>query len=381
MSSSANNVFRKFADNGMEALDIIRKTAYSPNQRKELRHWGIMDVSEMVSRSANYIRSQEKAEKLPQPIIDASTNRRSYRLEDINHLRDFFETRPIKGGNNEPCILAFTNFKGGAAKTTSAVHSAQFLAKRGYRVLLVDCDSQASITQIFGYIPDEDIKEQETLLPFLIGESDSLAPVVRKTYWDGLDLIPANLALYNAEFILPTRANNEAFSFYSILKNGIDTIKDQYDIIVLDCPPSMGMISINAIFAANSLIIPTPPAMLDFTSTVQFFNMLHETLVRLPEKQYNLIRIMITKHDGRASSDAVVSVLRQLYGQFVMLNTMYNSEVIKKASTNMQTLYEIDKYDGSKKTFDRALQYADNLHLELETLIRQTWGLDNEQTI
>ena len=147
----------------------------------------------------------------------------------------------------------------------------------------------------------------------------------------------------------------------------------------MDCPPSMGMISINAIYAANGIIIPTPSSMLDFTSTVQFFSMLDETFSKLPEKKLSFIKLMITKHDGRQSSNALLNIIRQLYGNYVMLNIMYSSEVIKKASANMQTIYEIDKYDGSKKTLERAMQYANQLHEELENEIQRSWGINDTE--
>lgn len=379
MDLTASSIFSQFSANGAKALDLIRETSYSPKMTKTLREWGITEVSEMVGRSANYIRKQEKEKKIPSPRYDQETKKRVYSLEEINFLRSHFTTSPTKHEKDEAAIIAFANFKGGAAKTTSAVNTAQYMAKKGYRTLLIDCDSQASATQVFGYVPDEQIKEDETLLPILTGDFSSLSKVIRKTYWTGLDLVPANLALYNAEFILPVK-NVEAektgkrFEFYGILHKALEEFKSSYDVIILDCPPSMGMISINAIYAANSIIIPAPPAMLDFTSTVQFFDMLYEVLSRLPEKHYKFIRMLITKHDGRASSDGLIHIMRQLYGKYVMLNMMYNSEVIKKASADMCTIYEVSKYSGAKKTFDRAMQYTDAINGEIERLIQKTWS-------
>jgi chromosome partitioning protein len=343
MTKQASEIFKELATQGEKALELIREVSYSPESKKKLREWGVIEVSELVGRSAQYIRQAEKSKKLPAPNLNPNSNRRAYSLTAVNKMREFFGTRPSNGGKSGPAILAFANFKGGAAKTTSAVNCAQFFAKKGYRVLFIDCDSQASGTQVFGYVPDQDIKENETLLPYLIAEISDLTLVIRKTYWDGLDLIPSNLALYNAEFVLPakiaeTASKHQRYEFYNLLTLGLVNVGKNYDVIVLDCPPSMGMISINAVFAANAIIIPTPPAMLDFTSTVQFFNILNETLLRLPAKQYKFIRIMITKHDGRASSDAIVAILRELYGKYVMSSVMYHTEVIKRASANMQTL-------------------------------------------
>lgn len=262
--SKTLNIFTAFENNGSKALDIIRRNAFNPDQQKILRSWGITDACRMIGRSLQTLRDLEKEGKIPPSKIDVDSGRRTYTLSDINELRTYFGTRPGKPNATATAILAVANFKGGVSKTTTAINAAHYFALKGYRVLFIDGDSQGSGTQCFGYIPDTDIEDNKTLLPYLLGEIDSLLPVIRKTYWDGLDLIPANLALYNAEFELPVkntqaRINGKSFHFYDLLRQGIDTIKEAYDLVIIDCPPSMGMISINAVYAANALLIPVPP--------------------------------------------------------------------------------------------------------------------------
>jgi chromosome partitioning protein len=373
---NASAIFEYLETQGDQAMEILRAQAFNPNTRKKLKQWGITETAELIGRSAQHIRQQEKNSAIPQ--ADTGTKGRTYSLEQINYLRDHFGTRPSKAISDETCIIAFANFKGGAAKTTSSVHAAQYFAKAGYRTLFIDCDSQASATQMFGYNPDEHINNDDTLLPYLLEEIDSLETVIRKTYWPGLDFIPANLSLYGAEFTLPARSANaisqkKTYNFYAILQTGLNKIKDKYDLIILDCPPSMGVISINAIYAANAFIIPVPPSMLDFASTIQFFAMLKEVLSNLPQKQYAFIRLLITKHDGQDSSTTLVDTIRALFGNFVMQNVMYNSEAIKKASSDLLTIYEIEKYHGSKSTYNRALHLLNELNREIEKTVRKTW--------
>ena len=373
---NASDIFSYLENKGDEALEIFRQEAFTPLTRKKLRTWGITEVAEMVGRTTQHIRQQEKLGNIPPP--QNSKRGRAYSLNEINILRDHFGTRPCRQNDDEPAIIAFANFKGGAAKTTSAVNCSQHLAKKGYRVLIIDCDSQASATQIFGYNPDEHIENDQTLLPCLMEENLDLTPVIRNTYWTGLDLIPANLALYGAEFAIPAKSaraigQGVKYPFYSILQRGLEFIKHDYDVIILDCPPSMGMISINAIYAANAFMIPIPPSMLDFASTIQFFAMLREVLGDLPNKQYAFIRLLITKHDNQDSSNYLVDTIRTLYGSFTMNNIMYTSEAIRKASGDLLTLYEIEKYQGSRATFTRALHFTDEANNEIEQLIRKTW--------
>ena len=135
----------------------------------------------------------------------------------------------------------------------------------------------------------------------------------------------------------------------------------------------MGMISINAIYAANAFIVPTPPSMLDFSSTIQFFGMMREVLTTLPDKEYSFVRILITKHDNQDSNNTLVDTLRALYGNSVLRNMMFTSEAIRKASSDLLTLYEIEKYSGTKATLDRAIGLMNNVNQEIEILVRQLW--------
>jgi chromosome partitioning protein len=378
--SQASNIFEKFELNGSKALEIFRRRAFNPDTQKSLRTWGINDASLLVGRSRKTIFDLEKENKLPSAEIDAESGRRVYTLKHINFLRNYFGTKPSKPSGSDPAVIAVTNFKGGVWKTTTAINAAHYFALKGYKVLFIDADSQGSGTQCFGYIPDNDIDDDSTLLPYLLGEITTLKPAIRSTYWDGLDLIPANLALYNAEFELPVKntlaqAEGKSFYFYDILRQGIESIKENYDIIIIDCPPSMGMISINSIYAATSLLIPIPPSMLDFSSTIQFFGMLKDVLMRLPEKEYAFIRLLITKYETTPKTKELVDSIRQLYGTYVKLSTMPNSEAIKKIGMDMLSIYEADKYAGNKKTLDRVRHAADEVNNELEDLIKRSWEL------
>lgn len=348
-----------------------------------MRTWGIVDTAQMVQRTAQSIRDLEKSGKIPSPEKN-DKNRRVYTLEHINRLREHFSTLPQKPDDKEPCIIAVTNFKGGVWKTTEAIDIAHHMALKGYRTLFIDCDSQASATQTFGYIPDTDIDVAETLMPILCGEDGAdIKKQIRKTYWPNLDLIPANLLLYDAEFRLPIQharaaANNEPFNIFDKLHKHLKNTYDQYDFVIIDCPPSMGMISINACYAANALVIPSPPSMLDFSSTVQFFAMLKGVLKSIPDKEYDFIRLLITKYEKSDSAQFHTSLINQLYGDYVFLTRMPVSEAVKRATTEMRSIYEIDSYAGSKKTLDRIRMAMDEMGSEIEALAQKNWVLGGE---
>ena len=163
------------------------------------------------------------------------------RWRQLNDMRGVFGTRPYRSPEDPCCVVAVQNFKGGVGKSTLAVHLAQYLAIRGYRVALIDCDSQASATTLFGYVPDLDLDEDDTLYPFLReGERTSLDYALRKTHFDGLELIPANLRLFQSEYELAARMARGSGALLDRLREGIESISDRFDVIVMDPPPRSG---------------------------------------------------------------------------------------------------------------------------------------------
>ena len=129
---------------------------------------------------------------------------------------------PWRQASDPLSIIAVQNFKGGVGKSTVSVHLAQYLAMHGYRVCLIDCDSQGSSTMMLGYVPDLDISEDDTLYPFIRNaEMSSLAYAVRETHWDGLWLVPANLRLYSAEYELAARIARSDQGLLNRLAEGV----------------------------------------------------------------------------------------------------------------------------------------------------------------
>ena len=181
----------------------IEETGRTPNNKKILeRRWSLKETAELIGRSSssilkaqNQLISDGHLDHLEKNEI---TKRGSgYTLKQINQFRNHFKTFPRRDPEQDRCLtLAIQTFKGGVGKSVTSVAAAQYFATMGYRVLFVDMDSQASSTSSFGYIPDRDIEDNDTLLPFFKGEKDSLHYCIRKTYWEGLDIIPSNLQLY-----------------------------------------------------------------------------------------------------------------------------------------------------------------------------------------
>lgn len=339
----------------------------------------ITRVAELVGRTGAAIREAEKDGRLPEVPRTASGRRVGYTLSEVNQMRAVFGTRPWRAEGDPPAVIAVQNFKGGVGKSTVSAHLAQYLAIRGYRVCLVDCDSQGSSTTLFGYVPDLDITEEETLYPFFRNaEMSSLSYAVRETHWDGLYLIPANLKLYSAEYELAARIARADHTLLDRLAQGIASIAPHFDVFVLDPPPALGTISLSVMRAANALLVPVPPTVVDFTSTTTFLAMLHETMGVLAEGglpvSLSWMRLLATRADeGKSMQRELLGVMRGLFGDSMLRTVVKDSAEIDNATARLMTVYELEGPVTSRETYQRCLTYLNAANAEIETLIRLTW--------
>ncbi len=369
--------------NRSEALrQALKETAYSPEAVKVLKkRFNITEASELVGRSTVAIRQAEERGTLPAPETDQRNNRRSYTIQQLHHMQQVFATSPMRNVTEDKIkIIAVQNFKGGVGKSTVSVHLAQYLARAGYRTLLIDCDSQASTTSLFGFSPDKDIDDDLTLMPYLAGEQRNFRYAIRDTYWNRLKIIPANLQLYGAEYLLASRTRSDEYArkFYHWIRDGIEDISNDFDVVVIDPPPALGMISLNVLYAANSVVIPMPPGILDFYSTMQFFNMIQEVVDSINETlEYNFIKILVSRKKQRTSDsstqDDISTLAHDFYGNFMLKNMLYESAEIERAALQGYTLYELQGPTAGRRTYKRAIQNMDEVCSEIETLIRQNW--------
>lgn len=363
-------------------VERLRDRVFSPNSLKTLDLlFNVKSAASMVGRSEKLIRDAEADGRLPEPDTNPDTGRRTgYTLKDVNRMRDVFKTRPWRADSDDPIIIAVQNFKGGVGKSTIVCHLAQYFALQGYRVCVVDCDSQASTTSIFGLNPDIDIDEQEeTLYPFFRhGGPASLDFTLRATYWDGIALIPANLGLYDAEYEFAARLVRENATALDRLRDGIGTIKHNFDVVLLDPPPALGMISLSVLRAADALIVPAPPNNIDFGSTGHFLRMMVSTLQQIsrygPKPDYKFVKILATKmNDTKSAHVSIKRMMDHVFPHDMLTAVLKDSAEIDNATANLQTVYEITGPALRTETHKRCRAYLDAVGREVETLIRKTW--------
>jgi chromosome partitioning protein len=361
----------------VENLRDSARAARSGDRREPT--FTIGGAAALVGRTPAAIRDAEKDGRLPEPPRTETNRRVGYSLAQVNDMRGVFGTRPWRSPTDPCTVLAVQNFKGGVGKSTLSVHLAQYLAIQGYRVALIDCDSQASSTTLFGYVPDLDLDEDQTLYPFL-REDDmrSLDYALLDTHFDGLKLIPANLRLFQSEYELAARMARGGGRLLDRLAQGIASISDQFDMVILDPPPALGAISLSVLRAANALVIPVPPTVMDFSSTAAFLAMLDETLSELASgnlaPDLNFIRVVASKADeNKSMQKELIALMREVFGLAMIRTPLKDSAEIDNVTARLMTVYEVDSPMTSKAVRDRCLTYLNGVNEEILLDVRQTW--------
>jgi chromosome partitioning protein len=358
-------------------LQRMHELGADPHQRKKFqRLFSPSEAATMVGRDRTTLARAENEIGMQAPARNPGNNRRvGYTLEQVQAFRQHFGTLPWRHpATDPPIVIACQNFKGGVGKSTTCVNFAHYLALKGYRVLVVDTDSQATTTSMFGYVPDAEIGSEDTILPFLASEQTNLSYAVRRSYFPGVDLIPACLALYEAEIAIVMRVGSQPtveqrVAFFSELRHGIQSIADAYDVILIDSPPALGMISINVLLAADALLVPSAARMFDFSSTVQFFRMVHAYIQRLdPLKSYRWISVLTTLFDRRYESQKqFFEVMRACFGESVFQRVFFHSSAVINSAAQFITPYEQPKPDRA------VLEMLDNMFGEVELAILREW--------
>ena len=374
-------------------LQALREKLFEPEQRKVLRGFTSGEAARLIGVSDSYLRQLSADGIGPLPETSAS-GRRSYTLAKINDLRRHLAAHkprdahlyvPHRRAGERMQTIACANFKGGSAKTTTALYLAQFLALRGYRVLALDLDPQASLTSMFGIQPEFDLTEGDTLYGAIRydGARRPLADIIRPTYFSGIDLIPGNLELMEFEHETPRALTDPGRQsgrmFFKRVGAALSEVEASYDVVVVDCPPQLGYLTLGAVCAATSLLITVHPQMVDVASMSQFLLMAADLLAVVRKAggdlNHDFIRYVVTRHephDGPQSQ--IVALLRGLFDEEVLAASVWKSTAIADAGLTKQSLYELERGAVGRATFDRAIESLEAVNNEILGLIHKAWG-------
>ena len=362
---------------------------FPPAAEKTIRRFSPAEAARMIGIHEGYLRQIVSEGKGP----PASPNgRRTYSIHDIELLRTDLDaagkgTRryvPWRREGERVQVISVMNFKGGSGKTTTSAHLSQFLALRGYRVLAIDLDPQASLSALFGHQPELDVGENETIYGAIRYDDRrrDMPEIVRGTYIPNLHVIPGQLELMEFEHETPkalmTRASGDSL-FFARIGQALAQVTEAYDVVIIDCPPQLGFLTLSALCAATAVLITVHPQMLDVMSMSQFLNMTGGLLDVVADAggttEYDWMRYLVTRYEpSDGPQTTMVGLMRSIFGSRVLTHPMVKSTAIADAGLTKQTLYEVERQQFTRGTYDRAIEALDLVNGEIEGLIKQVWG-------
>lgn len=371
-------------------LQAHREQLYPPDALKQMRRFTSGEVARLLGVNDAYLRKLHLDGRGPEPEIGPN-GRRFYATTDIRALREMLEDGTKTPGQYLPgrCegdhlqVIAVINFKGGSAKTTTAAHMAQKCALDGYRVLAIDLDPQASLSALHGIQPELDLPDGGTLYDAIRYEDPlPFREVIRPTCIAGLDIVPGNLDLMEFEHETPrvlSMRGARGMPFFTRIGEALATVEARYDLVVIDCPPQLGFLTMAALSAATAVLVTIHPQMLDMMSMCQFLLMASDLLGVVAEAggsmTYDWFRYLVTRYEpGDGPQKQMVGFMRSLFGDYVLANEVLKSTAISDAGMTKQTLYEVEKANFNRATYERAMESLDAANAEIETLIHRAWG-------
>jgi chromosome partitioning protein len=374
-----------------EKLNLLRMEHYPPDAQKTLRQFSLAEVAYFLGVTQSNVKKLHLEGKGPSPTTSAS-GRRTYTAGQMLELRhyldqygraDFKQYVPHRKSGERLQIVSVVNFKGGSGKTTTAAHLAQHLALTGHRVLAIDLDPQASLSALHGIQPELDRNPSLYEALRYDAERKPISAVIRATNFPGLDIVPANLELQEYEYDTPLAAADksspEGRTFYTRITNALKEVDDRYDVVVIDCPPQLGYLTLTALTASTSVLITIHPQMLDVMSMSQFLLMLGGILQSISdagaEVRLKWFRYLVTRYEPTDGPQAqMVGFMQALFPKQMLSNPMLKSTAISDAGITNQTLYEVDRSQFIRGTYDRAMDALNGVNEEVTALVHAAWG-------
>ena len=398
--------------------------------RKRLRQFSTWEITRYLIpvAPAHFRRVLRANPDLPQGRSETTGGAKWFTLDEVLRLRAFFAAQGSKAKNYLPYrpeglpakTVAVANFKGGVGKTSTCAHLAMSAALDGYKVLVIDLDSQGSMTSIFGGRVEDEWQTAYPLLarhyadhlradnqaraargeppqPLDEGLSAALemtaADVIQPTHWPNIDLIGAQLNLYWAEFQIPVwRMAARGWKLWEALTERLeaDGVLDQYDLVFIDTPPALGYLTINGLSAADILLVPLGASFLEFDSTGRFFDMLYTTFASiedgenaalraagLPEInfEWDVVRAIVTRFDASQQTD-MANVIQAYFGDFMNAYRQDYTALVGQAGEQVNGIYEADYRDFNRETYVRGRETFDRTYAEFKELLIGSWWRD-----
>lgn len=250
---------------------------------------------------------------------------------------------------NSSMIVAIINQKGGTGKTTTAINLSAGLAIKGYRTLLVDIDPQAHSTSGLLDLP----RDQKTINDVLIARRGEYPNAILTTPINNLFLIPSTIKLAVSAEHLYMRSFRER-----LLKDYVDTVKKDFSFVIIDCPPTLGVLASNAIYASDWILIPTTPARYSLDGIADLFH----TIDELRGKDFKNILLLITMFDTRttATNEFIREQLAP-YENILLKTVIHRNEALNQSQIAQQDIFTFKKDSRGAEDYKKLTEEILNL--------------------
>ena len=424
---SGTAALRAIAEACARGRDDLAGRGLDETGTRRLRPFSTWEITKYLIpvAPAHFRRVLRQNPDLPQGASETGGGAKWFTLDEVLRLRAHFgqegskakEYLPYRPAGLPAKVVAVANFKGGVGKTSTCAHLAMSAALDGYKVLVVDLDSQGSMTSIFGArVADE----WDTVFPLLarhyaehlraenqrrldrgdaplplddtLTEAIAMTPedVIRPTHWPNIDLIGAQLNLYWSEFQIPVwRMAARSWKLWDALSEALSGggVLDRYDLVFLDTPPALGYLTINGLAAADIVLVPTGASFVEFDSTGRFFDMLHATFSSIEEGEnmaaralgrpelafeWDAVQAVVTRYD--AAQQAEMAALMQNYmGDTLSPWRQDFTALIGQAGESVNGIYEADYRDFNRETYARGRATFDETYAAFKRLLLGLW--------
>ena len=413
--------------------DDLASRGLSEGASKRLRPFSTWEITRYLIpvAQAHFRRVLRAHPDLPQGRSETEGGAKWFSLDEVLRLRAHFAAEgsrtkpylPFRPPGLPAKIAAVANFKGGVGKTSTAAHLAMSAALDGYRVLVVDLDSQGSMSSIFGARVED---EWGTVFPLLarhyarhlraenerrvdrgdapVAMGDTLTEalgvraqgLVRRTHWPTIDLIGAQLNLYWAEFQIPVwRMQSRSWKLWEALSGSLeaDGVLEEYDLVILDTPPALGYLTINGLAAADILLVPLGASYLEFDSTGRFFDMLHATFASIEEGEntaaralgrpetafeWDAVRAVVTRFDAGQQGE-MAGLIGAHLGRTLSPHRQGLTALVGQAGEQVAGIYEADYRDFNRETYARGRETFDATYAAFKRLLVGAWRRDQRE--
>lgn len=366
--------FARWAEAGRELFARIAADANEPLQERVLRDFRKSEALEIGG-----LREQQWKRLHPPRAGHAGEARAT--LAEIHAMQDTLGIRPRRPKGTRPIRIASTGFKGGTTKTLTSLTAAHYLAFRGWRVLMVDCDPQGTLSRMFDILP-ELVDPDSTLSRVFSPGSEDVVLTPCPTHIDGLDLIPASLDMIGADLQVASafqQGRADAGMFYRLVDDALARIEEPYDLVILDTPPAFSFMALTLLWAATALLVPLSPTMADFSATVDYCSMASEIAASLvarsgQDKRWSPVVFVHSRVDSNPVADGVRRMSASVWGEHRIEEYLPVSSAFTNAQARFRSIYETTSSEIDARSLRRARQAADQFGARLVNLFHDAWA-------